>query len=378
MTKRFGSTKLVLVLATVLLLALAVPALTAEKPIRFAVVVTSLTGPAAQNGVYITNGVKMAVEEINAKGGVKGRKLEPIFLDDQAKASEAINAVRKAIYDIETPFILGPDSSGLILASMPLAAQEKIPMLVSGTNIRITNQGVPTIFRLRANDSAPARVLAEYATKQGFKKIGIMYTNEDYGKGFFEETQKNLKRLNNAPVKVEACNLGDTDFTAQILSFKNAGVDLIMALGKEIELAKFLRQTRELGVKTQVYGGSTFGLDYVVELAGPAMEGVKIVTHFLPSDPDPEIQKWVKKYMDQHKHEPETHVVAYYDAVKFLAQVMEKYGATPDGITKGLKNLKYKGVQSMFVSSATGDLVDKQVVGEFKGGKWIVTDVLGD
>ncbi len=368
-----------MIIAAMLLLSLALPVAAADsKPIKIAVVVTSLTGPAAQNGVYITNGVKMALEEINAKGGVKGRRLEAVFLDDQAKASEAINAVKKAIYDLETPVILGPDWSGLILASMPLAAQEKIPMLVSGTNVRITNQGIPTIFRLRANDSVPARVLAEYATGQGFKKIGIMYTNEDYGKGFVEETQKNLKRLGNEAKTLQACNLGDTDFTAQILAFKNAGVDMIFALGKEIELAKFLRQTRELGVKTPVMGGSTFGLDYVVELAGSAMEGVRIVTHFLPSDPDPVIQKWVKRYMDEYKHEPETHVVAYYDAVKFLAQIMEKYGATSEGITKGLKALKYKGVQSMFVASPAGDLVDKQVIGEFKNGKWIVTDVLGD
>ncbi|MGE5507602.1 MAG: ABC transporter substrate-binding protein [Chitinophagales bacterium] len=368
----------ILAIAALLLLSLALPAFAAEKPIRFAVIVTSLTGPAAKNGEYITNGVKMALDEINAKGGVKGRKLEAVFLDDQAKASEAINAVRKAIFDLETPVILGSDSSGLILASMPLAAQEKIPQLVSGTNVRITNQGVPTIFRIRSNDSIPARVLADYATKKGYKKIGIMYTNEDYGKGFMEETQKNLTRNKNAAIKIEACNLGDTDFTAQILSLKNAGCDLIMALGKEIELAKFLRQMRELGVKTQVFGGSTFGLDYVVELAGKAMEGVKIVTHFLPSDPDPEIQKWVKRYMDIYKAEPQTHAVAYYDATKILAMVMEKYGPTSEGITKGLKELKYRGVQSMFVSSPTGDLVDKQVIGEFKNGKWLVTDVLGD
>ncbi|HHY45759.1 MAG TPA: ABC transporter substrate-binding protein [Firmicutes bacterium] len=372
--------KRILTYGVVLILALllTIPGVAAEKTIRIAAIITSLTGPAAQNGVYMTNAIKMAVDEINAKGGVRGQKIEVVFLDDQAKASEAINAVRKAIYDIKTPVILGPDWSGLVLACMPIAAKEGIPQIVSATNVRITNQGVPTIFRMRANDSIPAKAIAEYVTQKGFKKIGIMYTNEDYGKGFMEETQKNLTRLGNPARVIESCNLGDTDFTAQVLSFKNSGADMILALGKEIELAKFLRQTRELGVKTPVMGGSTFGIDYVVELAGGAMEGVKIVTHFLPSDPDPTIQEFVKRYMKLYKHEPETHIPCYYDTMHFLAQIMEKYGTTPAAITKGLKELKYKGIQSWYIATPEGDLVTKQVVGEFKNGKWIVTDVLGE
>lgn len=366
-------------LAVVLVGLVSVSALGAAKPLRIVCIVTSLTGPVAQNGEFITRGIKMALDEVNAKGGVKGQPLEVVFLDDQAKASEAINAVKKAIYDLKTPVILGSDWSGLVLASMQIAAQEGIPQLVTATNVTITSQGVPTIFRLRSNDSVAARILAQYVTDKGFKKIGIMFTNEDYGRGFADETKANLSKLGNPPKTIESCNLGDSDFTAQILSFKNAGVDSILALGKEIELAKFLRQTRELGVKTPVFGGSPMGLDYVVELASPAaMEGVRIVTHFLPTDPDPRIQDWVKRYEALYNgQEPTTHALAYYDAIHLVALVMEKYGTTPRDITKGLKEVQYQGVQSWFIGSPSGDLVNKQVIGEFKGGKWNVVDVIG-
>ena len=372
--------KIGLVLALLVSLAAGIVVFAAEKTVKIACIVTSLTGALTKNGEYITNGVKMAVDEVNAKGGIKGEKLEVVFLDDQVKSSEAINAVKKAIYDLKVPVILGSDSSGLVLASMSFSAKEGIPQITTATNIRITNQGVPTIYRARANDVVAAQILAEYVHKKGFKKIGIIYTNEDYGKGFMEAIQQNLTRLKNPAKAVEVCNIGDTDFTAQILSFKNKGVDAVMALGKEIETAKFLRQSRELGLKTAMFGGSPLGLDYVVDLAGGpggAMEGVKIVTHFLPSDPDPKVQKWVAQYKKLYNgQEPETHVAAYYDMVKMVAEVMKKYGTSPEAINNGLKKIRYKGIQSQFKGSPTGDLVTKQVIGEFKNGKWVVTDVI--
>ncbi|KYZ75778.1 hypothetical protein AXX12_11265 [Anaerosporomusa subterranea] len=349
-----------------------------KGPVKIAVIVTSLTGPLTKNGEYITNAVKMALEEVNSSGGVKGRKLEAVFLDDQVKSSEAINAVKKAVDDLKVPVILGSDSSGLVLASMPFAAKEGVPQVVSATNVRITRQNVPTIFRMRADDAVAAKILADYVTGKGFKKVGIMYTNEDYGKGFMEEIQKNLQAQKNGAIGLETCNIGDTDFTAQILSLKNKGVDTVLALGKEIETAKFLRQSKELGLKVQMFGGSPLGLDYVVELAGGAMEGVKIVTHFLPSDPDPKVQEWVNKYKKLYKNEePETHVACYYDAVKMVADIMNKNGTTKEAITKGLKEVNYVGIQSAYKGSASGDLVTKQVVGDFKNGVWTVTDSLG-
>jgi branched-chain amino acid transport system substrate-binding protein len=367
------------ILAVAVLTVMVLVGTLAAQNLRIVCVVTALTGSVAQNGEYITRGINMAVDEINAKGGVGGRKLEVIFLDDQAKASEAINAVKKAIYDLNTPVILGSDWSGLVLASMQIAADEGIPQLVTATNVRITSQGIPTIFRLRANDSVAAEILAKYVNDQGYRKIGIMFTNEDYGRGFADETKDYLAKLGNQPAVIESCNLGDSDFTAQILSFKNSGVDTILALGKEIELAKFLRQTRELGVDTPVFGGSPMGLDYVVELAGGAMEGVRIVTHFLPTDPDPRIQDWVQRYEALYDdQEPTTHALAYYDATHLVAKVMEEYGTSPKDIARGLKEVNYQGIQSWFKGTPSGDLVNKQVIGEFKDGKWNVVAVLGD
>lgn len=343
--------------------------------IEIAAIITSLTGSLAANGEYMTNGINMALEEINAAGGIKGQMLKVTFLDDQVKSSEAINAVKKAVDEMKVPVIMGSDSSGLVLASMPYAADKGIPQIVSGTNVRITNQGVKTIFRMRASDAVAAKILADYTIKQGYKKIAFMYTNEDYGKGFMQETTDNLKKAGVTPVATETCNVGDTDFTAQILNIKKADPDIILLLGKEVETAKFLRQSRELGVKAPFYGGSPLGLDYVVDLANKAnMEGLRIVTHFLPSDSDPVVQAFVKKYMEKFKKEPSTHSVCYYDATKIIAEVMNKYGTTKEEIAKGLKELNYTGVQSKFKGSESGDLVTKQVIGEFKDGKWIVVD----
>lgn len=349
---------------------------TAKKdPIEIAVICTSLTGALATNGEYMMDGINMALEEINGAGGINGADLKVTFLDDQVKSPEAINAVKKAVSEMKVPVILGSDSSGLVLASMPFAAEAKVPQVVSGTNIRITAQGIETIFRMRASDAIASKILGEYVYNQGHKKIAFMYTNEDYGKGFMQATDEILKGLGAETVATETCNIGDTDFTAQILNIKEAKPDVMLVLGKEVETAKFLRQGRELGLKVPTYGGSPLGLDYVLELAGAdALEGVRIVTHFLPQDTDPVVAEFVKKYEAKYNVQPSTHSVCYYDATKLVAEVMKKYGTAKEDIAKGLHEIEYTGVQSKFKSDEKGELVTKQVIGEFKNGKWSVAD----
>lgn len=351
------------------------PAPAAKPPVKIAVICTSLTGSLAKNGEYMQDGVNMALEEINGSGGINGAPLEVTFLDDQVKSPEAINAVKKAVDEMKVPVIIGMDSSGLVLASMPFAAEAGVPQIVSGTNIRITAQDVKTIFRMRASDATAAKILGEYVVNQGHKKVAFLYTNEDYGKGFMEATEKILTAAGGTTVAKETCNIGDTDFTAQILNIKKAAPDAMLVLGKEVETAKFLRQSRELGLALPTYGGSPLGLDYVLELSGKeAMEGVRIITHFLPQDTDPAVADFVKKFEAKYNVEPSTHAVCYYDATKLVAEVMKKYGTTKEDVAKGLHEIEYTGVQSKFKASPTGEMVTKQVIGEFKDGKWSVVD----
>jgi len=347
-----------------------------KESIEIAVVCTSLTGSLATNGDYMMAGVNLALEEVNAAGGINGKTLKATFLDDQVKSSEAINAVKKAVDQMKVPVIIGNDSSGLVLADMPFAAEAGIPQIVSGTNIRITNQGIKTIFRMRANDAIAAKILGEYVVKSDkHKKIAFMYTNEDYGKGFMESTDIIVKGLGAQVVDSETCNIGDTDFTAQILKIKASGADSLLLLGKEVETAKFLRQSKQLGLNIATYGGSPFSLDYVLNLAGAdSFEGLKIVTHYLPQDSDPVVSAFVKKYEAKFKIQPSTHSVCYYDAVKLVAEVMKKYGTTKENIAKGLHEIGYTGVQSKYKADANGDMVTKQVIGEYKNGKWSVID----
>ena len=345
------------------------------NPIEVAVITTSLTGSLATNGEYIMNGVNMALEEIAAAGGINGVELKATFLDDQVKASEAINATKKAVSEMKVPVILGPDTSGNILACMPFAAEAGVPQIVSGTNVRITGQNVDSIFRMRASDATAAKCLAELVNKDGHKKIAFMYTNEDYGKGFMESTKTILDTLGIEVVGSETCNVGDTDFTAQITAIKSKAPEAILILGKEIETAKFIRQARETGVSLPMYGGSPLAADYVVELASKeALEGIKIVTHFLPADPDPAVTDFVEKYEEKFGNEPTTLSAAYYDGIKMIAEVMNKYGTTKEDVLKGLKEIEYVGVQSKFKADDIGEMVTKQVVGEFKDGKWSVID----
>lgn len=350
-----------------------------SEPVEIAIITTSLTGSLATNGEYIMNGVNMALEEVMAAGGINGAELKVTFLDDQVKASEAINAAKKAVSEINVPVILGPDNSGNVLACMSVAAEAGVPQIVSGTNVKVTSQGIGTIFRMRASDKTAASCLAELVKKDGYTKIAFMYTNEDYGKGFMESTKTYLDEMGIEVAASETCNIGDTDFTAQITTIKNAAPEAILVLGKEIETAKFIRQARETGLSLQMYGGSPLGADYVVELAtADALEGTKIVTHFLPANPDEAVTKFVETYESKYGNEPTTLSTAYYDSIKMVAQIMNEYGTTKEDIIKGLKEIDYVGVQSHFHADETGEMVTKQVVGEFKDGKWSVIDSIGN
>lgn len=356
------------------------------KVVKLGAVVTSMTGPAALNGEYIQNSIKTAVEEINAKGGIKGKKIEVVYLDDQTKASEGINAVKKLIYEEQVLAILGPDYSSVVLPSMDLAKQGGVPMVVSATNPKITSSGNEWMFRMRGHDGIEAAALVEYAVKEKkFQKFGIFYTNNDYGKGGQQAVEGALAKYNLKPVAVESHNVGDVDFTAQILKFKNANPDAIIMWGVQTELAKFAKQMREMGIQIPFLGGSAVTTSWFIDLVGAKnWEGAIATSHFLPTDPDPVIQEWVKKYQSKYGKVPDDHTSPYYDTVYMIAKVIEDRGVTGElkkdrqNIRDGLAAIKgYKGVQSMYNTQPSGDMVVKKVIGQFKDGKWVVIGKVG-
>ncbi|SMB92263.1 branched-chain amino acid transport system substrate-binding protein [Thermanaeromonas toyohensis ToBE] len=340
--------------------------------IKIGQIITSLTGEAAMYGHYQKNAAQMAADEINAAGGVNGKKIEIIALDDQAKPNVALNAMQKLISEVKPVAVLGPDWSGNTLAAAPVAQQNRVPQITSSKSWKITHQGNPYIFRVVALGPFVAEALVNYAYQQGYRKMAILYTNSEYGVSGGEGAKAALEKLGLKPVAYETYNVGDNDFTAQLMRIKNSGAEVVIDYSIQIEGAKSFRQMREMGINIPVYGGDAFITPEFAELVGPEkMEGIIAGSAFIPSCPEPAVQEFVRKYKEKYGVIPDDHAAPYYDAVKILAQVIAKVGTDREKIAEELRNLKgFQGVQGDYTADKWGNLIHSVMLARYTNGQW--------
>jgi branched-chain amino acid transport system substrate-binding protein len=340
----------------------------------------AITGTNAAIGEEIVYGTMMAVEEINEAGGINGRELKIEVIDDQNVASEGLNAAKKAIDQLGAEVLLGPDGSNIVLAALPYAAEKNIPLLATGTNWRVTGSGYKNVFRFRPNDNSTAVVISQIVKQKNYQRIGYFYTNEDYGLGALQSLQKLFDAQGQKILAAETCNIGDTDFTSQIMKLKNAKLDVLILFAKETEGAKFLRQAYELGLDVIKYAGSAMASNFVMDLATPeAQEGMYVIIPFVATNPDPQVQAFVKKYNEKYNIPiPINHAATYYDTTHILALVLKKYGTTRDKIIQGMREIAYDGVLTNFKADEFGDMAIQQSLAICKNGVWEFDSYVGD
>jgi branched-chain amino acid transport system substrate-binding protein len=344
-----------------------------DKTIKIGQIVTSFTGDAAMYGNFQRDAAQLAADEINAAGGINGKKIELFPLDDASKPNVALNAMQKLLNETKPIVLLGPDWSGNTLAVAPLAKQNKLPQITSSKSRKITHDGNDYIFRVVATGPFIGQALVDYAYKQGFRKMAILYTNSDYGVSGGQGAKAALVKYNLQPAAYETYNVGDNDFTAPLLRIKNSGADVVIDYSIQVEGAKSLRQMRQMGIKIPVFGGDAFITPDFAKLVGPEMmEGVIASSAFIASDPAPEVQGFVTKYKQKFGVEPEDHAAPYYDAVKILGQVIGKTGPDREKIDAELHALKgYKGIQGDYTADKWGNMIHRSSLAKYTGGKWV-------
>jgi branched-chain amino acid transport system substrate-binding protein len=364
-----------LALIAMLVLAFIIPtgcSSSGSSTIKIGQIITSLTGDAAMYGDFQKNAAQMAADEINAAGGINGKKIEITALDDQAKPNVALNAMQKLVSEVKPLVVLGPDWSGNTLAAAPIAKQNKIPQITSSKSKKITHEGNPYIFRVVATGPFVGQALVNAAYQKGYRKMAVLYTNTDYGVSGGEGAKAAIENLGLKPVAYETENVGDNDFTAQLMRIKNSGADVIIDYSIQVEGAKSLRQMREMGINIPVYGGDAFITPDFAKLVGnDKMEGVIAGSAFIASSSDPAVQDFVKKYKAKYGVVPEDHAAPYYDAVKILAQVIEKVGTDREKIAEGLRTLSgFQGVQGDYTADKFGNFVHSCMLAKFTNGQW--------
>lgn len=289
----------------------------------------SLTGGTASFGQASHNGTQMAVEEINAAGGVLGKPLLLITEDDQSKAGEAATVVRKLISREKVVAVLGEVASSRSLEAAPIAQQAKIPMITpASTNPRVTEIG-DYIFRICFIDPFQGTVVSKFALNRGWKKVAVLTdVKQDYSVGLSQYFKEHFSKNGGTVVAEQSYSSGDSDFNAQLTSLKAAAPEAILVAGYYTEAGLIARQARQLGVNVPLLGGDGWDSPSLVEVAGASMEGCFFSNHFSIEDPDPRIQDFVKKYQAKFGRAPDAMSALGYDSAMILADAIRRAGTT--------------------------------------------------
>jgi len=338
------------------------------------------TGLGSILGDYIKAGALLAVDEINAAGGVAGGRFDLVVYDDQANASTAATVVRRALYDDNAVVIFGPNMSSAVIGVHTLAQQAKKPMLVGATSPSFRYDKVKNdyLFRLRADDGVKVAQQIKYIVEKiKAKKIGAIYGSTDYCTSALAVAKETLKKYNLEFVATEQMKEGDKDATGQILKLKNAGIDCLVGLTHEPEAAVAVKQVRQLKLDVPIVGFSAWGVPAFTDLAGDAAVGVISVQGFNPADSDPTVKKFVDADKAKWGKDPSDPAPCYYDGVYLLKKAIETANSTdPVKIMEALKTVEYTGVQGKMKRDALNNFTDVCYISQFDGKIWKIIDKL--
>ena len=291
----------------------------------------SLTGKEAGFGQTSHHGVVLALEEINAAGGVLGKPLELFHEDNQTKSGESATAVKKLISRENVIALIGEVSSGRSLEAAPIAQAAKIPMIApAATNPKVTETG-DYIFRVCFIDPFQGTVMAKFAKEDlKAKRVAVLSSvSNAYSLGlakFFKET---FVPAGGVIATEKNFSEGDKDFRAQLTAVKAANVDAIFVPSYYTEAALIARQARDLGITVPIFGGDGWEDEQLLSIGGDALNGCYYSTHFSAENTDPAVAKFVVKYKARWNNEvPGAFSALGYDAVYVLADAIKRAGTT--------------------------------------------------
>lgn len=340
----------------------------------------SLTGNIAIYGTSSLNGIKMAVDEINKKGGIKGKKIVLDTADTKSDASEATNQASRLIVKDRVVGMLGPESSGMAQAAMAIATQNKVPMIATtATNPEVTfdsktNRVRNYIFRASFKDSVQGMVAAKFLKDNLAKKnVAILISsNDSYSIGLAQYFEKQFKSMGGKIVDKEYFTSGDKDFNSVLTKIKTKNPEAIYVPAYYNDVGVIVKQARDLGITAPMVGGDGWDSPELVKIAGPdALNNTYFTNHYVTSDPDQKIQDFVKKYKDKYGSDPEAFAAVSYDATYLLAKAIENAKSTSgEDIKKAIENISgFEGVTGSLSYDSHHDSVKSVTIVEMKDGK---------
>ncbi|HEY0295505.1 MAG TPA: ABC transporter substrate-binding protein [Bordetella sp.] len=329
-----------------------------------------LTGPLSMTGKQYYNTLKLAEEDINKAGGIQGKKLSFVFEDAQASNGAAVNAFVKIVQEHKPPFVFLSSYSTQNIAVTPEVAKAGIPVMYAGGADAVSDAKSPWMFRIRPQDSTAAVAMARFV-KENLKatKPGILYLQNDFGQGGATAAQRFLEEQGIKPVGMEAYGQNDKDMSAQLLSLKNKGADVLLAFVYPQDGALLLRQIKMLGLKQPVVASSAAFVPAAMQLLSPAdLDNVwGVIDADLESTPAG--KDFTARYKAKYQIDADPYGAAYYDGAMLMARAMNAVGTDPAKLRDYLAGVKgYQGVSHVYSIDAQGNGVHDVAVVKFKPG----------
>lgn len=321
-----------------------------------------LTGPNARYGAQWKKGFDLALEEINGKGGINGRKLEYAFEDSQSDPKQSVVVAQKFVADSKIIVELGDFSSGASMAASQIYQRGGLVQFgFTNSHPDFTKAGGDYTWSNSVTQTQAAPALADFAIKDlGLKKLGVFYLNTDWGKTTYDLFIQRAKELGAEIVASQAYLADEKDFRSALTSVRDANPDGIVLISYQADGALIVSQLREVGLNVPIVGGGSLQSPDFLKLGGQAVEGAYVLGEFLPTDPDPAVKAFVDKYKAKYNEEPDLFAVHAYDTIILIAEAIKLGGPTRQGVHDALPKLK--DVPSVTNGKVTFDVATRRVL----------------
>ncbi|HVT44561.1 MAG TPA: ABC transporter substrate-binding protein [Thermoanaerobaculia bacterium] len=292
-------------------------------------VFAGLTGPTATFGQATRDGATLAAEEINAAGGVLGRKIRLLIEDNQGRPDEAASVVTKLITANEVIALIGENASNRSLAAAPIAQAHQTPMISpSSTNPEVTRKG-DYIFRVCYTDPYQGAAIAAFTRRNlGFERVAILKDlKNDYSIGLAEFFGEAFRKSGGSIVADQSYSEGDNDFRSQLTAIARAKPQAIFIPGYYTDVGSIAIQARDLRIDLPLIGGDGWDSPKLLEIGGSALEGAYFANHYFVGEDRPAVRNFVDKFRRKHGRDPDAVNALSYDATRILADAIARAGS---------------------------------------------------
>lgn len=334
-----------------------------------------ITGNYAEYGQNFNIAVRMAADEINAKGGIRGRKVEIVTMDSKGDPKESALIAQKFVEDRSIVASIGDFTSSCCLAAAPIYERGGLVQLSPTSSSPLFAPSGDYMFGVVGTQDAEGPFNAKNIARDYLKAktVSTIYINNDWGVITNDRFVKAAKDCKVNVLTAQPFMEGEKDFTAVLTKIRRTNPDALFIAAMYNEAAAIARQIRKMGWDVQLFAPSSVFSSQLLELGGDAVEGIVTNAFFVLSDPDPTVQRFIKDFEARAKRFPNLHAACAYDSMMILGKAIEKAGFERKPIRDALAQTKgYMGVTGEITFTPAGDVVRKYKIITVENGEWVV------